>query len=73
MKIAMIDVYKNLSKRNLKSKLILQIHDELIIEAHKDEKEEVKKLLKESMENAIKLKVPLIVDMCEADNWYEAK
>lgn len=73
MKIAMINVYKELSKRNLKSKLILQIHDELIIQTHKDEKEEVKKILKESMENAIKLKVPLIVDMCEADNWYDAK
>ena len=73
MKIAMINVYKELSKRNLKSKLILQIHDELIIQAYKDEKEEVKKLLKESMENAMKLKVPLIVDMCEADNWYDAK
>ncbi len=71
MKIAMIDVYNGL--KDLKSKLILQIHDELIIQAHKDEKEEVKKLLKKSMENAIKLKVPLIVDMCEANNWYEAK
>ena len=73
MKIAMINVYKELNKRNLKSKLILQIHDELIIEAKKDEKEEVKQILREAMENAIKLKVPLIVDMCEANNWYEAK
>ena len=73
MKIAMINVYKKLNEKNLKSKLILQIHDELIIEAKKDEKEEVKKILKDAMENAIQLKVPLIVDMCEADNWYNAK
>ena len=73
MKIAMINTYKELNKRNLKSKLILQIHDELIIEAKKEEKEEVKKILKDCMENVIKLKVPLTVDMCEADNWYNAK
>ena len=73
MKIAMIDVYNKLKEKNLKSRLILQIHDELIIEAYKEEKEEVKEILKSSMENAYKLKVPLIVDMCEADNWYDAK
>ena len=73
MKIAMIDVYSKLKEKNLKSRLILQIHDELIIEAYKEEKEEVKEILKSSMENAYKLKVPLIVDMCEADNWYDAK
>ena len=73
MKIAMIDVYNKLKEKNLKSRLILQIHDELIIEAYKEEKEEVKEILKSSMENAYKLNVPLIVDMCEADNWYDAK
>ena len=73
MKIAMIDVYSKLKEKNLKSRLILQIHDELIIEAYKEEKEEVKEILKSSMENAYKLNVPLIVDMCEADNWYDAK
>ena len=73
MKIAMIDVYNKLKEKNLKSRLILQIHDELIIEAYKEEKEEVKEILKSSMENAYKLNVQLIVDMCEADNWYDAK
>ena len=73
MKIAMIDVYNKLKEKKLKSRLILQIHDELIIEAYKEEKEEVKEILKSSMENAYKLNVPLIVDMCEADNWYDAK
>ena len=73
MKIAMINVYKELQKRNLKSKIVLQIHDELLIETDVKEKEEVKNILKTCMENAITLKVPLIVDLCEAKNWYEAK
>lgn len=73
MKIAMINTYNELKKRNLKSKIILQVHDELIIEAALEEKEEVEKILKESMENAIKLKVPLIAETSIADNWYDAK
>ena len=73
MKIAMIKVDEELEKRNLKSKIVLQIHDELLLEVFKDEKDEVKKILQDSMENACKLKVPLIIDMCEAKNWYEAK
>lgn len=73
MKIAMINVDRELEKRNLKSKIVLQIHDELLLEVLEEEKEEVKKILKESMENACKLKVPLKVDMCEAKNWYDAK
>ena len=59
MKIAMIDVFKKLKERNLNSRLILQIHDELLIETKEEEKEEVKEILKTSMENAISLKVPL--------------
>lgn len=73
MKIAMINVYKQMKNQNLKSKLVLQIHDELIIESNEDEKEIVKKILKDAMENAITLKVPLKADMSEAKNWYEAK
>ena len=73
MKIAMIDVYQKLKEGNLKSKLILQIHDELLIEAKEEEKEEVKNILKTSMENAIKLKVPLRADVSEAYNWYDLK
>lgn len=73
MKIAMIDVFNKLKDRKLKSKLILQIHDELLIETKEEEKEEVKNILKTSMENAIKLKVPLRADVSEAYNWYDLK
>ena len=73
MKLAMIDVYNKFKNEKLNAKIILQIHDELLIEADIDEKEKVKKILKESMENIIKLKVPLIAEMTEADNWYDCK
>ena len=73
MKIAMIGVNRELKKRNLKSRLILQVHDELLIEAHKDEVEEVQEILKTQMEQAAELNVPLIVDMHTGMNWYEAK
>ena len=73
MKIAMINVYKELKARNLKSKIVLQVHDEMMIEADITEKEEVKEVLKNCMENAITLKVPLIADISEAENWYECK
>ena len=73
MKIAMIDVFNKLKERKLNSKLILQIHDELLIETKEEEKEEVKNILKTSMENAIKLKVPLRADVSEAYNWYDLK
>ena len=69
----MVKVYNELENRNLKSRLILQVHDELIIETHKDEKDEVEKLLKEIMENAIELNVPLIVDLKIGDSWYETQ
>ena len=73
MKIAMINVYRELKKRNLKSKIVLQVHDEMMIESPKDEIEEVKKSIKKEMESAINLKVPLIADISEAENWYECK
>ncbi len=73
MKIAMIKVYNELKNRNLKSKIVLQIHDELIIETLLEEKEEVKQILKDCMENAAKLNVPLNVDVEEGKNWYQAK
>ena len=69
MKIAMIEVNKKLEEEKLNAKLILQIHDELLIECKIEEKEEVKKILKESMENAVKLSIPLEVEVSEADNW----
>ena len=73
MKIAMIDVYNELKKRKLKSKLVLQIHDELLIDTVEKEKEEVKELLKTCMERAMVLKVPLKVEVEEGKNWYQAK
>ena len=73
MKIAMIKVFNELQKRNLKTKIVLQVHDEMMLEAPFEEKEQVKQLLKECMESAACLKVPLIADVSEADNWYECK
>ncbi len=73
MKLAMIDVYKKLKENNLKSKIVLQVHDELILECPIEEKEIAKKLLKNCMENVIKLKVPLIAELSEGCNWYELK
>jgi len=73
MKIAMIKLYNELKNKRLNSKLLLQIHDELLLEVHEDEKEQVKEILINSMEGAMKLKVPLKVELSEANNWYEAK
>ncbi|MBR0351383.1 MAG: DNA polymerase I [Clostridia bacterium] len=73
MKIAMINVFKEIKKRNLKSKIVLQVHDEMMIEAPTCEVEEVKQIVKEQMQSAIALKVPLIAEISEADNWYECK
>lgn len=73
MKIAMIGVNRELKEKGLRSKMILQVHDELLLEAHKDEVEEVKEILKRQMEQAADLDVPLIVDMHTGENWYEAK
>ena len=73
MKLAMINIYRELNKKNLKSKIILQVHDELLIEVIPEEKEEVKQILKQEMENVIKLKVPLKIDIEEGKNLYEVK
>ena len=73
IKIAMIRVFDSLSKECPKSSLILQIHDELIIQAHQSEKEKVKNLLVDCMQNAVKLKVQLDVSVNEGKNWYLLK
>lgn len=73
MKIAMIHVYQEMKEKNMKSKIVLQVHDELLIETVKEEVEEIKNILKNCMESAITLKVPLKVDLSEAKNWYDAK
>ena len=73
MKIAMINVYKKLKEENLKAKIVLQIHDELLIESPLDEKEKVKEILVSEMENVAKLRVPLKVEAEEGKNWLAAK
>ncbi|WP_237037491.1 DNA polymerase I [Mediannikoviicoccus vaginalis] len=73
IKLAMISVHNELKKRNLKSKLVLQVHDELIIDAYNDELDEVKELLRDLMENAVNLDVDLKVDISTGNSWYESK
>ena len=73
MKIAMINVYKKLIEENLDAKIVLQVHDEMMIEAPLVEAEKVKEIVKTEMEGAIKLNVPLIAEVSEAENWYECK
>jgi DNA polymerase-1 len=72
IKIAMINIQKELKTQNFKSKLLLQVHDELVFDAHKEELEIIKKLIKNKMEHAVKLTVPLTVEMDSAANWLEA-
>ncbi len=73
IKKAMNDVYYELKNRGLKSKLVLQVHDELIIDAYKPELDEVKEILRDKMENAIELSVPLVVDIKVGPSWYHVK
>ena len=73
MKIAMIKVHDELQKQNLKAKIVLQVHDEMMIEAPIEEKEKVKKILKENMESAADFEVPLVAEISEANSWYDCK
>lgn len=73
MKIAMINVFRELKDRKLNSKIVLQVHDELLIETDIKEKEEVREILVNNMEHAAKLLVPLKVEVAEGENWYDAK
>lgn len=74
IKIAMIRVYNKLKENNMKSRLLLQVHDELIVEAYKDEVDKVKEILKNEMENVVdSFKVQLEVDINIGDSWYESK
>ncbi|NSE38179.1 DNA polymerase I [Dorea longicatena] len=73
IKIAMIRVNQRLKDQKMKSRLVLQVHDELLIETYEPELDEVQNILKEEMEHAAELKVPLEIDMHTGDNWYEAK
>lgn len=73
IKIAMVNVYKKLEEKNLKSKLVLQVHDELIIECIQEELEVVSKIVKDEMEHAVSMDVSLDVDLNTGDSWYETK
>lgn len=73
IKLAMVRVHRRLSEGGYRSRLVLQVHDELIVEAHKDELDEVCAILKHEMEHAIELDVPLVVDQKWGKSWYDAK
>lgn len=73
LKKAMIEIYDEFNKRNLKSKMIIQVHDELVFDVLKSEEEEVTKIVKNIMENTYKLDVPLVVDINKGTDWYDAK
>ncbi len=66
-------LYKALKDNNLKSKLVMQVHDELIVETYNDEIEKVKEIMIDAMENVVKLDVPLNVDLNIGQSWYDAK
>ena len=73
MKIAMINVKNALQESKINAKIVLQIHDELLLEVALQDKEKAKQILKESMEGAMKLSVPLEVEISEGNSWYEVK
>lgn len=73
IKIAMVNIYNRLKAEGLKTKLILQVHDELVLDSPVEEEDIAKQILKEEMENAVKLAIPLTVDIHSGKNWYEAK
>ncbi|WP_435414318.1 DNA polymerase I [Polaribacter aestuariivivens] len=72
IKLAMINIHKRFQEENFKSKMLLQVHDELVFDAHKDELETIKPIIKHEMENAFKMSVPLDVEVGVGDNWLEA-
>ncbi len=72
IKIAMINIFKEFEKNNFQSKMILQVHDELVFDVKKEETKQVREIVENKMKNAIKLSVPVIVDINTGDNWLEA-
>ncbi len=72
IKLAMIDIYKEFRKKKYQSKMILQVHDELVFDVYKPELDEVKEVIRMKMENAVKLSIPLTVDIGTGENWLEA-
>ncbi len=72
IKLAMIAIQKKLTKENMKSKMILQVHDELVFEVPKNELDSLKSMVINKMENALSLSVPIIVDCGHGKSWFEA-
>jgi DNA polymerase-1 len=72
IKLAMIKIHKELEKRKAKTKMVLQVHDELVFDAHKSEIDELKPVIKKLMEEAFPLKVPVVADIGIGDNWLDA-
>jgi DNA polymerase-1 len=72
IKLAMINIHKELTKRKTRTKMVLQVHDELLFDAHKDEVDELKPVIKELMENALPMEVPILVEIGTGDNWLDA-
>lgn len=73
IKIAMIEVYRRLKEEKLDAHLILQVHDELIVEASSEDSDRTAKILKEEMQNVCDMRVPLSVDVHKGESWYDAK
>ena len=73
IKVAMVKFYNRLNEEKLKAKLILQVHDELIVDCPQDEREKVLEIMKDVMTHAVDLKVDMKIDVNSADNWYDAK
>ena len=73
LKKAMVELYQTMKEKNLKSKMLIQVHDELVFNVYNDEIEIMRELVKEKMEQVVKLSVPLKVDIETGKDWYEAK
>ena len=73
LKKAMVELYQAMKDKDLKSKMLIQVHDELVFNVYKDELDAMKELVREKMEQVVKLSVPLKVDIELGSDWYEAK
>ncbi len=73
IKMAMLKINKRLKEENLKAKMIMQVHDEIVIDAPAKERDEVIKILRQCMENVVTLSVPLVIDISVKNNWYDCK
>jgi len=71
IKLAMISIHRHMA--GMRSRLVLQVHDELVFDVHRDELEQLRSLVVDDMENALELKVPLVVDVGAGENWLDAK